>query len=142
MAQATQGDTVLVHYKGTLDSGDQFDSSEGRAPLQFTLGQSQVIAGFENAVMGMAPGESCKIRIEAGDAYGAKRDDLIYQIDRGRIPDDVPLERGMQLGATGEGGQRLNFTVVDFNDTLVTLDANHPLAGEALTFEIELVDIV
>lgn len=141
MTQAADGNTVKVHYRGTLDSGEQFDSSEGRDPLQFTLGQRQVIAGFEKAVLGLTVGESRKVRMEAEEAYGPRRDDLIHKVERARIPAEVEIMNGMQLGASGPNGEQLSFTVVDFNDEEVTLDANHRLAGEALTFEVELVEI-
>ena len=142
MAKAAQGDTVRVHYRGTLDDGNQFDSSEGRDPLQFTLGESQVIIGFEKAVLGLEPGESREVRMEAEEAYGPRRDELIQEVERNRLPDDIELAEGMQLGATGANGERLNFTVVKFDEASVTLDANHPLAGQALNFNVELVDIM
>ena len=130
MRQATSGDTVRVHYTGTLDDGSEFDSSAGREPLEFTLGSGQVIPGFDNAVAGMAVGDTKTVTMGPDDAYG-------QVVERGRIPPDIALEVGMLLSA---GGQRLQVTA--FDDESVTLDANHPLAGKALTFALELVDFV
>lgn len=131
---AETGDTVSVHYRGTLDNGEEFDSSRGREPLTFTIGVGQVIEGFDSAVTGMAIGESKTVRLEAAEAYGERRDDLVLAVPKEQAPEG--LEEGQQvlLGNTPA-------TVIDVNDTEVTVDANHPLAGEALTFEIELVAI-
>ena len=137
MRQATSGDTVRVHYTGTLDDGSEFDSSAGREPLEFTLGSGQVIPGFDNAVAGMAVGDTKTVTMGPDDAYGTSDPDLVQVVERGRIPPDIALEVGMLLSA---GGQRLQVTA--FDDESVTLDANHPLAGKALTFALELVDFV
>lgn len=137
MRQATSGDTVRVHYTGTLDDGSEFDSSAGREPLEFTLGSGQVIPGFDNAVTGMAAGDTKTVTMGPDDAYGQANPDLVQVVDRDRIPPTIDLEVGMQLSA---GSQRLQVTA--FDDDSVTLDANHPLAGKALTFALELVSIV
>lgn len=142
MPEAEQGDTVKVHYKGTLQDGEVFDDSNDREPLEFTLGEGQVIPGFEDAVEGMSPGETQEVTIPAGEAYGAHRDDLIADIDRGNLPDDMDPQVGQHLQMEQQNGQTLNVVVTDQDDSTITVDANHPLAGEELTFDIELVDIV
>jgi peptidylprolyl isomerase len=135
---AKSGDEVSVHYKGTLDDGEVFDSSEGRAPLSFTLGKGQVIQGFDVAVEGMSLGETRTVRIPPEEAYGAHDEDLLEIVDRAKMPEGLELRIGQML-RTPSSSRRL--TVVEINEETVTLDANHPLAGEALTFEIQLVSI-
>lgn len=142
MSQASSGDTVRVHYKGTLSEGEVFDSSEGRDPLEFTLGDSQVIPGFENTVEGMEQGETRTTTIPADEAYGQPREDLRIGMPREQFPDDIEPEVGQQLGFKQPDGDTVPVQVVAVADDVVTLDANHPLAGEDLTFEIELVEIV
>lgn len=141
MTAAKDGDQVQVHYRGTLDDGSEFDSSKGREPLGFTVGSGQVIGGFDEAVIGMALGDSKAIEIEAENAYGPRREDLINQVEREQIPDHIEIEAGVQLQATRPGEGPVVLTVVSFDETTVTLDANHPLAGKDLRFEIELVAI-
>ena len=141
MTAAKSGDQVSVHYKGTLDSGDVFDSSEGRAPLSFTLGHGEVIAGFDEAVDGMTPGETRTVRILPENAYGTRDEELLRTVGRGELPKDMDVEIGQTLRARDEHGGALRLTVVEVDDDTVTLDGNHPLAGEALTFEIRLVSI-
>jgi FKBP-type peptidyl-prolyl cis-trans isomerase 2 len=138
---AKSGDQVSVHYKGTLDNGEVFDSSEGRAPLNFTLGEGQVIAGFDDAVEGMAEGETRTVRIPPEEAYGGRDEDLIRVIARGELPKGMTVEVGQMLRARDNQGGSMRLTVVEFDDDNVTLDGNHPLAGQALTFEIRLVSI-
>lgn len=138
---AKTGDTVQVHYKGTLDNGSQFDASVERDPLSFTVGAGQVIQGFDDAVTGMEVGEKKTVRIPPQEAYGEHRDDLIVQLDRGQVPEHIDLELGMGLQLQQPNGQPIAVTVKSIEDNQVTLDANHPLAGEALTFELELVAI-
>lgn len=143
MSAADTGQTVKVHYKGTLDDGRQFDSSHQRGePLEFTLGIDGMIAGFEKAVIGMAPGETKTVRIAPDEAYGERQDDLVRDFGRAEFPDHIELEEGLVLSADTPEGHRVKFTVVSVSDDKVTLDGNHPLAGEALTFEIELVEIL
>lgn len=141
MAQAQTGDTVRVHYSGTLSDGTEFDSSRGREPLQFTLGAGGIIPGFEQAVTGMETGEKKTVTIPAAEAYGARNEAMVQQVPRSQIPEEIELERGVQLRAEGPEGAII-VTVTAFDDDTVTLDANHPLAGEDLTFELELVEIV
>lgn len=140
MAQAKSGDTVQVHYKGTLTDGTVFDSSEGRSPLEFTVGSGQVIKGFDEGVLGMNEGERKTINIPVEDAYGPANEEMIFTLNRTDIPDDIPLEEGMTLNMHEDGNPRpIPVIVRKLDDTNVTLDANHPLAGQDLTFEVELV---
>ena len=141
MSQAKQGDTVKIHYKGTLDDGTEFDSSEGREPLEFELGSGQVIPGFDNAVDGMTVGDSKNVRIESGDAYGERHDQLIQEVPRTALPPEMEPEVGMALQSQAPDGQVMNLVVTAVTEATITVDANHPLAGQALTFQIELVAI-
>lgn len=141
MSQAKNGDTVRVHYKGTLQDGTVFDSSEGREPLEFALGSGQLIAGFEAAVDGMRAGETCEVEIASNDAYGPHREDMVMNVPRTQLPADLTPEVGMRLQA-GEEEQQFVVTVTGVEDDQVTLDANHPLAGHDLKFQITLVEIV
>lgn len=140
MQSAKAGDIVRVHYKGLLDDGSVFDSSEGRDPLEFTLGAGQVIPGFEQAVAGMTPGDEQRITISPDEAYGARRDDLVLVVDRSEMPADMEPAPGQQLQLSQEG-QSFIVTITDVSAENVTLDANHPLAGQQLTFDLQLVDI-
>lgn len=140
--KAKNGDTVQIHYTGTLDDGTTFDSSVGRAPLEFTIGARQVIPGFERPVIGMAVGESCQVHIEPADAYGERRDDLVIAIPRSDVPDHIEIEPGLKLQLRQPSGRPLVVTVTDVTDETVTLDGNHELAGQALNFAIELVAIL
>ncbi len=141
MARAKRGDTVRVHYTGTLDNGEQFDSSRGMDPLSFTLGEGSVIQGFDDAVDGMEVGEAKRVTIPAGEAYGDRREELTLRVPRNELPTDLELEVGSQLRME-QGAESIVVTVRDMDDASVTLDANHPLAGQALTFDLELVEIV
>jgi peptidylprolyl isomerase len=136
------GDTVRVHYTGTLVDGIVFDSSTDRDPLEFVLGKEQVIKGFENAVVGMAIGEHRSVEIPSDDAYGQYRDELIAEIDRASLPQDIEPEIGVQLQVASETGECVIMRIIGINEKNVTLDANHPLAGQILTFDIELVEIL
>lgn len=141
MSEAKTGDTVHVHYTGTLDDGTLFDSSEGRDPLAVTLGSGQVIPGFEAAVVGMSVGETKKARLEPHDAYGERRDDLMLDVPRSDLPEGLEVELGTPLQLQQEDGQAVPVTVAALDETSITLDANPPLAGQALTFEMTLVDL-
>ena len=141
MATAKAGDKVRIHYTGKLDDGTVFDSSSGREPLDFELGAGAVIPGFDTAVAGMNSGESKTVRIEAENAYGPRRDDMVMEVSRGEMPADMELEVGMQLQASPPGAPPVLLTVVSLGEETVTLDGNHPLAGQALTFDIELIEI-
>lgn len=136
------GDTVKVHYIGTVDGGVQFDSSREREePLEFTLGEGQMIPGFENAVIGMEPGDAKTITIPADEAYGPKDADAMMLVERSNLPQDVDIQVGMRLQGQRSNGATAVFTVVEVASSTVTLDGNHPLAGRDLTFEIELMEI-
>jgi peptidylprolyl isomerase len=141
MCRAKSGNTVKVHYRGTLEDGTQFDSSRGRKPLQFTLGEGRIIAGLETAVEGMSVGGTKTVTVPAADAYGPRRDDFAREVPRDVIPDDIDLAEGMVLTAQGPEGQTLRFSVVDFDEQKIKIDANHPLAGKDLTFEFELMEV-
>jgi peptidylprolyl isomerase len=141
MSQAKKGDSVKVHYTGKLDDGTVFDSSVGREPLDFTVGAGQLIAGFDEAVVGMAAGEKKTVRIAAEQAYGPHNPEMTLQVPRSDLPEDIQPELGMQLEASQEGGHSMVVTVVEVTDESVTFDANHPLAGKALTFDIEVVEL-
>ncbi len=138
---ARHGDTVRVHYKGTLDDGSEFDNSAGREPLEFRLGTGQVISGFERTVKGMTVGETRTARLNAADAYGTHRAELVLALPREQFPEGMEPQVGQQLELEGDGG-RMPVVITAVEAETVTLDANHPLAGEALTFELELVEIV
>jgi peptidylprolyl isomerase len=140
MAQAESGHKVKVHYTGTLADGSQFDSSQGGDPLEFTIGAGGIIPGFEQALIGMSAGETKTVTIPAAEAYGARREDRVHEVERARIPSNIDLQVGQVLEGVG-GGPGLPMTVVALSDTAVTLDFNHPLAGQDLTFELALVEI-
>lgn len=141
MAAAKVGDTVSIHYTGKLDDGSVFDSSLEREPLKFAIGGQQVIPGFEQAVIGMNPGESKTETIVCDQAYGPRHEDMVVTVLREQIPSDFELEVGQQLQIRNPEGQVIPVMVSEIIKDQVTLDGNHPLAGEDLTFEIELVSI-
>lgn len=141
MAQAKSGDEVSVHYKGKLDDGHIFDQSDPKEPLKFKLGGKQVIPGFEKAVEGMAIGDTKTITIAASEGYGERRDDLVLEVDRDRVPPDVDPQIGQRYEMEKESGEKFRVVVTKVTPEIVTLDANHPLAGKILTFDIELVGI-
>lgn len=141
MENAQEGNVVKVHYTGKLDDGTIFDSSEGREPLEFTLGSGQVIQGFEEAVTGMSVGETRSARVSADDAYGQRREDLLLEVDRQQIPENIDLAVGTQLQLQQGDGQTVPVTVAELGNDSVTLDANHPLAGQDLIFDLELVEV-
>ena len=141
MSQAKSGDTVKIHYTGTLSDGSQFDSSAGRDPLEFELGSGQVIPGFDNAVEGMAVGDSKNVQIAPEDAYGPRHEQLIQEVPKTALPEDMKPEVGMGLQSQTPDGQIMQLTVTEVGDATITVDANHPLAGKTLNFDIELVAI-
>jgi peptidylprolyl isomerase len=141
MSQVKANDKVSVHYTGKLDDGTVFDSSADKAPLEFTIGAGQVIPGFESGIIGMTVGETKTIKLEPNDAYGDKRPDLIVSVKKAEIPPDIDVQVGQQLQINRPDGQAIPVLVAEITDTEVTLDANHPLAGKTLTFDIELVKI-
>jgi peptidylprolyl isomerase len=142
MSQAKEGDTVKVHYTGKLADETVFDSSRDRDPLEFTIGAGQIIPGFEQAVVGMQPGEEKTAQIPANEAYGPYQDDMTLEVDRDQFPPDMSPEVGQQFQVSQPDGHAVMVTVTDVSGANVTLDANHPLAGQDLTFDIELVEIV
>ena len=141
MPQAQQDSTVKVHYTGTLADGTVFDDSRGREPLEFQLGQEQVIPGFEDAIVGMAIGETKTATIPAEAAYGQRREEMVQQVPRDQLPEGLDPQVGLRLEARSPEGQAFPVMITDVAETEVTLDANHPLAGKELTFEIELVEV-
>ena len=141
MQPVKKGDTVKVHYHGRLTDGTTFDSSSGREPLQFEVGSGQVIKGFEDGVAGMNVGDKKTIQINVEDAYGPKDDNMLVEFPKSNFPDDLNPEVGMQLNMTNGGGQVIPVTIVEIGEDSVMLDANHPLAGQDLIFDIELVEI-
>ncbi len=134
------GDTVNVHYKGTLSDGTLFDSSEGREPLQFEAGSGMVISGFDNAVIGMSVGDSKTVHIPSAEAYGERRDEMVIAVPRAEIPESIPLQVGGML-TMHNGQQEIPVIITEVTNEEVTVDANHTLAGKDLTFEISLVSI-
>ncbi|MDR3712862.1 MAG: peptidylprolyl isomerase [Puia sp.] len=142
MQQVKAGDTVKVHYHGRLTDGTVFDSSEGREPLEFEVGSGMVIKGFDNGLMGMAIGDKKTVEIAVDEAYGPKDPQMVMEFPIDRFPPDVKPEVGMQLNMTNSSGQHIPVVIVDVKEDAVVLDANHPLAGEDLIFDLELVDIV
>jgi len=141
MFKAEAGDTVTVNYVGKLADGTVFDSSEGRDPLKFIVGMQEVIPGFDRAVDGMVPGQKKTVTIACDDAYGPTHEKLIETVERSLLPDDIELVVGGQLQVSREDGQVMYFMIDDLTEETVTLNANHPLAGKELTFDIEMVDV-
>lgn len=134
-----QGDKVKIHYTGTLNDGTVFDSSEGREPLEFTIGNNQVIPGFENGVREMKLNEEKTIRIRPEDAYGQKNDKLVMKMQRDKFPKDI--ETGGRLLLKGPNGEQIPAHISDISEDSVTIDLNHPLAGKELNFRLRLVSI-
>ncbi len=142
MAQVKSGDKVKVHYHGKLTSGETFDSSEGREPLEFEVGSGMVIKGFDDGVTGMSVGEKKTINIPFNEAYGPRQPEMIVEFPKEKFPQDIELQLGMQLMMNNGAGQQFPVLVTQIKDEAVVLDANHPLAGQDLVFDIELVEIV
>ena len=142
MAQAKAGDTVKVHYTGKFEDDKVFDTSTDREPLEFTIGEGQMIPGFEEAVLGMNLDESKNVQIPADKAYGPHREDRVGVVDRSQLPENLDPKLGQQLQVNQEDGKGFVVTVTDISESTVTLDGNHPLAGKDLLFNIQLVEIV
>ena len=142
MAQAKNGDTVKIHYTGKLGDEEVFDSSTNQEPLEFKLGEGKIIPGFEEAVVGMAPGESKTVKISPAKAYGPHRKELVADVERSRVPDTLKLEIGRHVQIRQPDGGVIQAKVTSMSESMVTLDANHPLAGKDLIFDIKLVEIV
>ena len=140
--QAQNGDKVRVHYHGKLRSGETFDSSQGRDPLEFTLGSGQVIKGFDDGVTGMEVGDKKTVEIPVGDAYGEKQQEMMIEFPKDQFPPEMNPEEGMQLMMSNGQGQQFPVTVAEVREESVVLDANHPLAGQDLIFDLELIEIV
>lgn len=135
------GNQVSVHYTGTFDDGEVFDSSQGRDPLSFKVGAGQMIQGFDQAVLGMRQGESKKITLGPDEAYGPRNEELLIDIPNANFPDDMKLEVGMMLQMSNEQGQPVPATIAEINEESVKMDVNHPMAGKTLNFEIEIVEV-
>ena len=141
MSKVKNDDKVKVHYTGTLEDGTVFDSSREREPLEFTVGGGEMIKGFDAAVVGMAVGDSKKFTIPADDAYGQRRDEMVFDVDRSQLPEGMEPEVGQHLQTEAEGGHPVILEIVSVADEKVTLDGNHPLAGKDLNFDIEVMEI-
>lgn len=141
VSKAKKGDTVKVHYTGKLDDGTVFDTSYDREPLEFTIGAGQLIEGFDSAVEGMEEGEKKTVKIPADKAYGPYHDDMVIEVSKDKLPKDLNPEVNQQLYMEDASGQTLVVKVLKVSENSITLDANHPLAGKDLTFEIELIKI-
>lgn len=141
MAHAKSGDTVRIHYTGTLEDGTEFDSSRGKDPLEFALGSGQVIPGFDAAVEGMNVGDAKSVKIEPDQAYGPRHEQLVQEVPKTALPDDLEATVGMQLQSQAPDGRVMTLVVASVGEDSITVDGNHPLAGQALTFDIELVAI-
>jgi FKBP-type peptidyl-prolyl cis-trans isomerase 2 len=141
MKEAKHGSSVRVHYRGKFSDGTLFDSSKGCDPLAFTIGQGQVIPGFENAVIGMKPGDTKTVVVSADQAYGPHLGEMMADVDRSQFPDNITPEIGQVFQLKGPDGKPIRVTIVAISGSTITLDANHPMAGKDLTFEIELMEI-
>jgi peptidylprolyl isomerase len=141
MQTVKNGDTVRVHYHGRLTNGATFDSSEGREPLEFQVGAGMVIKGFDSGVLEMQVGDKKTVQIPVDQAYGPKNEELIMDFPKANIPTDLNPEVGMELQMSNAQGQVFPVKVAAVGTEFITLDANHPLAGEELIFDIELVEI-
>lgn len=141
MSKAVSGDRVKVHYTGTLADGTRFDSSEGREPLEFVIGEGKVISGFDKAVTGLQAGESKTVTIPCDEAYGSRHEQLVMSVERSQFPADVEVHVGQHFQFDSNDGSTHIFRVLSLDDELVTMDGNHPLAGKDLTFEVRLVEI-
>ncbi len=142
MAQAKDGDTIKVHYTGKLDDGSVFDSSADRDPLKFKLGGNRIIRGFENAVIGMEPGGKSTVKIPADEAFGPYKGEMIMEVKKEDLPTDLEPKIGQKFNLQQSDDQTIIVTVTELTGDTVTLDANHPLAGKDLSFDIELLEIV
>ncbi|MFO8130124.1 MAG: peptidylprolyl isomerase [Bacteroidales bacterium] len=141
MTQIKKDDTVKVHYTGKFQNGDVFDTSKEREPLEFKVGEGKLIPGFEKAVVGMNEKEKKVIEISSEDAYGPRHEELVQKVNKSNLPEDIEPELGMELVSKHPDGQQMVVRVVEVADDSIMIDANHPLAGEDLTFEIEVVEV-
>ena len=141
MSQVKQNDTVVVHYTGKLKTGQVFDSSLEREPMEFTLGQGQLIPGFENGIIDMTVSEKKSIEIPSDEAYGEAKPELILEIEKTQIPEEIKPEIGVRLMSTSPDGNQMPLLITEVKETTIIVDANHPLAGQDLIFEVELIEI-
>ena len=141
MSQVKQDDTVKVHYTGKLENGQVFDSSVEREPIEFTLGQGQIIPGFEKGLLNMEVNEKKTVKIPSEEAYGAPRPELVQEVDKAQLPEEIKPEVGMGLVSKSPEGQEMNLVVTEVKDSSIVVDGNHPLAGKDLTFDLEVVEI-
>ena len=141
MIQVKENNTVKVHYVGKLSDGQVFDTSEGKEPLEFTLGQGKLIAGFEKGLIDMKLNDKKTITISKEEAYGESREDLIQEVDKSQLPEDITPEVGMGLVSKSADGNEMNLLIVEVKESTIVIDGNHPLAGKELTFDLEVVDI-
>ncbi|MCL7453220.1 MAG: peptidylprolyl isomerase [Anaerolineae bacterium] len=142
MTKASIGDTVRVHYMGKLEDGTVFDTTIAREPIEFTIGQGQVIPGFEQAIIGMEPGQSQTVRVPASKAFGPYQDEMVQMVHPDQLPEGVRPEAGQQLEIPRQDGQNFVVRITDVSESAITLDANHPLAGKDLIFNVRLVEIL
>lgn len=141
MSQAKKNDTVKVHYTGTLKDGSVFDSSREAEPIEFTIGGGQLIKGFDEAIPGMTIGETKTVTIPSEEAYGAQNEEMVFQVERSQFAADMTPEVGQQFQIDTPDGQQMVVAIAAIDGDQITLDANHPLAGQDLTFELELMEI-
>jgi FKBP-type peptidyl-prolyl cis-trans isomerase 2 len=141
MTKVKENDTVKVHYTGKLDDGEIFDTSVNKDPIQFKVGAGQMIPGFENGVIGLELNESKTIKIPADEAYGQRRDELIQKVEKAQLPEEIKPEVGMNLVSQTPDGQQMMLTVTEVEESTITVDANHPLAGKDLTFDLTVTEI-
>lgn len=139
--QAKKGDTIKVHYHGTLSDGTVFDSSLQREPLEFEVGSGMVIPGFDNGVMGMQVGDKKQVHIPCLEAYGEANAEMIIEFEKDKLPADMPIELGMQLAMSNGAGGQIPVVITEIKETSIVLDANHPLAGKDLIFDLEMMEI-
>lgn len=142
MSQVSSGDVVRIHYTGTLPDGTQFDSSSGREPLEFKVGSGQIIPGLDRQIEGMTVGQSQTLTIPANEAYGPRDENGVQTVSRTALPADMEVAVGTNLQAKTQDGSQVALTVIDLTDEEVTVDSNHPLAGQDLIFDVEVVEIV
>ena len=142
MRQAKEGDRVKIHYTGRLEDGTVFDSSEGRTPVDFTIGDSTLMPGIENGVIGMAVDSEITVEIPSDEAFGDRREELVIELDRSQFPEELDPEIGQQLELRQSGGESIPVTILDVKETTVTLDGNHPLAGHTLSIDLRLIEII
>lgn len=142
MLQVTKGDLVQVHYTGKLSDGEEFDSSRGEEPLKVEIGAGQLVQGFEDGLMGMSIGESKTVIIPPDQAYGLRHEEMVRAVTLDQLPDGLEVQEGMVLESSDQQGHRVELRVTEIDGDKVVLDMNHPLAGETLTFDIEVVEII